>query len=227
MVGSQVNTPQFNWWIGRLREATKKLSAYIGGGAARALYDEESIVAKQDFNLVWWDGVGKTMHKYPQMFHNWVTKQTSGCCGSNHELAKWDATVIDTCPNCHAIPEMSKHMTVCTHNRRQELFLQSVASILDCVSDAQSDPVLLDILDEYLSAQGSKSMSHYIHHPHSPCGLLVDVQDCLGWENFVGGWIFTLWLEVMAPCVYQAGRISIIKWGCQFVDSLLSLTHKQ
>ena len=109
----------------------------------------------------------------------------------------------------------------------RELYLQSAASILDCVSDANPDPELLDILGKYLSAQGSKPMTECVHNPHSPFLLLSEVQDCLGWDKLVEGHISTLWLEVMSPYLSDTGRKSITKWGCRFIDSLLSLTHKQ
>ena len=151
---------------------------------AQALYDKESVLLGCDFHLICSKGVGQAIYKYPKMIRNWITKQTSGCCGSNHELSKW-GDIINECPNCFCIPETSKHTTRCQHEGRWELFLQSVGLVLDCLVDAQPNPALIDILDEYLSAQGSKSMTDYIHAEHSPFWLLATVQDQLGWDNFI------------------------------------------
>ena len=84
-----------------------------GAKQARALYHEESILADHDFNLIWWDGIGAVMHRYPKMFRIWVTKQVSDSGGTKHELSKMDDTVVDECPNCQHAPETSKHMTRC------------------------------------------------------------------------------------------------------------------
>ena len=45
-----------------------------GSRAAQAFYHDESIIASQHFNLIWWDEVGAVMHRYPTLFNNWVTK---------------------------------------------------------------------------------------------------------------------------------------------------------
>ena len=37
---------------------------------------------------------------YPKMFRVFVTKQVSGCAGTNDELARWNEGVTDACPNC-------------------------------------------------------------------------------------------------------------------------------
>ena len=44
------------------------LERYWGAKQAHKLYRDKSIVADNDFNLIWWDGVGAVMHRYPKMF---------------------------------------------------------------------------------------------------------------------------------------------------------------
>ena len=83
------------------------------------------------------------------------------------------------------------------------------------------------MLDEYMSAQGTKTLSSCISSKHSKYVLLAEVQDKMGWDNFVEGRISTLWLDTIAPFLKQASRKSIHQWGKLFIDSLLSLTHKQ
>jgi hypothetical protein len=40
-----------------------------GYSAAELLYDEKDIIRKSNFHLVWWDGLGATMSRYPKMYH--------------------------------------------------------------------------------------------------------------------------------------------------------------
>ena len=56
---------------------------------------------------------------------------------------------------------------------------------------------------------------------------LAIVQDRLGWDCFVEGHIYKLFLQVMKPCLREVGRRSVDQWGQDFVKSLLHLTHKQ
>ena len=110
-----------------------------------------------------------------------------------------------------------KHTTRCKHEGWRELYLhQSAAStlILDCIYEAQPDLALLDILSEYLSAQGSKTMTEYVHNRHSPFRLLSEVQNRLGWDNFIEGRISTLWLEVMTPFLVQSGGAALLILCC-------------
>jgi hypothetical protein len=205
----------------------KAFERYWGAKQACKLYHDESILTGYDFNLIWWDGIGAVMHRYPKMFRNWVTKQVSGSCGTNHELSKMDDTVIDECPNCQHVPETSKHMTRCRHDGRRNLFLESASLVLDCLAEAQPEPELIDMLDVYMSAQGDRTLSDCLISKHSKYALLAEVQDRLGWDNFVEGRISTLWLDTISPFLKQASRKSIQQWGKKFIDSLLSLTHKQ
>ena len=207
----------------------KTFERYWGAKQAHVLYHEESILSGYDFNLIWWDGVGAVMHRYPKMFRNWVTKQVSGSGGTNHELSKMDVTdtVIDECPNCQYTPETSKHMTRCRHDGRRALFLESASIVLDRLAEAQPEPELIDMLDTYMSAQGNKTLSDCLTSKYSKYALLAEVQDRLGWDNFVEGRISTLWLDTVFPFLKQSSRKSIQQWGKNFIDSLLSLTHKQ
>jgi hypothetical protein len=135
------------------------------------------------------------------MFRNWVTKQVSGSGGTNHELSKMDVTdtVIDECPNCQYTPETSKHMTRCRHDGRRALFLESASIVLDRLAEAQPEPELIDMLDVYMSAQGDRTLSDCLTSKHSEYALLAEVQDRLGWDNFVEGRISTLWLDTVSP----------------------------
>ena len=198
-----------------------------GSKVAQQLYDEESILARNDFHLVWWDGVGAVMRRYPKQFRNWVTKQVSGAGGTNHELAKIDTTVLDVCPNCNYTPETTKHMTRCRHDGRRTLFLSSAAAVLDCLATTEPDPELMDMMDTYISSQGDVTLSACLPHVHSKFSFLAAAHDSLGWDNFMEGRISKLWLETITPFLKQASRKSPQQWGRNFIDCLLSLTHKQ
>ena len=158
----------------------KAFERFWGAKQARKLYHEESILTGYDSNLIWWDGIGAVMHRCPMMFWNWVTKQVSGSCGTNHELSKMDDTVVDECPTCQHAPETSKHMTRCHHHGWRTLFIESASLVLDCLAEAQPDPELIDLLDVYMSAQGDRLLSDCLINKHSKYALLAEVQDRLG-----------------------------------------------
>ena len=118
-------------------------------------------------------------------------------------------TLIDECLDCPYFPKTSKHMTRCHHNGRQTRFLESASHILNCLALAQPDPELIDMLDVYMSAQGDKPLSSCLLNEHLKYALLAEVQDRLGWDNFVEGRISTLWFDIITPFLKQASRKSI------------------
>jgi len=90
------------------------------------------------------------------------------------------------------------------------------------------DPLMIDMVREYVLGQGSKQMIDCIHTPSPELELLVEVQDQLGWHHFVEGRISKVFLEVMQPILLESYLfISAERWGQLFVETLLDLTHKQ
>jgi hypothetical protein len=48
-----------------------------GYRTARTLYAEKDILQKEDFHLVWWDGLDRAMAGYPKSYRVWLTKHVS------------------------------------------------------------------------------------------------------------------------------------------------------
>ncbi len=59
------------------------LKANWGYRAARELFYKKDIIRREDFHLVWWEGLGAAMARYPKMYRVWLTKHMSGLCGNN------------------------------------------------------------------------------------------------------------------------------------------------
>jgi hypothetical protein len=57
-----------------------------GYQTAQSLYAKKDIIRKEDFHLVWWDGLDSAMAGYPKMYRVWLTKHVSEFCGSNVQL---------------------------------------------------------------------------------------------------------------------------------------------
>ena len=58
--------------------------------------------------------------------------------------------------------------------------------------------------------------------------LLTEESDSLHWDSFLEGRLSTRWLDIMKP-VFLASttRLTPTKWGAQFINFLLQITHKQ
>ena len=89
----------------------KALEEHWGRNEAKRFFDYKHIVSANNFDLIWWDGLGRAMASYPKMFRVFISKQVSGWCGSNSKQSLWDTTISNMCPNCGSARKTSKHLT--------------------------------------------------------------------------------------------------------------------
>ena len=202
----------------------KALEEHWGRNEAKRFYDFKKIVSANNFDLIWWEGVGKAMASYPKMFRVFVSKQVSGWCGSNSKQSLWDTTISNMCPNCGSAKETSKHLTRCQHPGRVELFQISVKNVITCFEQANADVELITIIEDYLLLQGANNMVNL-----TPFGSkymsLSRIQDELGWDCFLEGRIPIELIEIVKTCL--PSRCSITKWGISLIKALLGITHQQ
>ncbi len=161
------------------------------------------------------------------MFQVFVTKHVSGWCGSNSKCSLWDTSISNVCPNCGLAHKTSKHLTWCTHVGRIAFFSKSVRDAIECHDHANVDVTLIIIIDTYLTGQGSITIESCVP-PNSPYMSLTRTQDWLGWDCFVEGCIQHILIKMVRPFLHNwLPRISITRWGIDFIKSLLSVTHRQ
>ena len=104
-------------------------------------------------------------------------------------------------------------------------------SIDDLVRWMCTTPVehnLVHMIEKYLLAQDTLTWSDCLRGNSPLLSVLADVQDKLGWDNFVAGRLSTVFLEAVSPYFTDPkARMNPTKW-CQTLQSkLLQLTHKQ
>ena len=131
-----------------------------------------------DFHLVWWDGVGKSMHTFPKLYRIWLAKHVSEFSGWNYQLSFWnsDHNPVRPSPRCGQYIETSMHITC---------YILSINKILNWMTETMADPLMVDMIQEYLLVQGSKKMVNCLHTPDADLGRIVKVQYELGWGSFV------------------------------------------
>ncbi len=67
----------------------KVLNVDWGYRAVEDLFEEKGIIRRQDFHLIWWEGPGTVMARYPKIYRVWLTKHMSELCGNNVQLYYW------------------------------------------------------------------------------------------------------------------------------------------
>lgn len=203
-----------------------------GYRTARALFHNRKVnrLDHSLFDLVYWKGMDKVMtSKFSRRFRVWMAKHVSGTCGVNHFLAKWDKKVEDRCPSCGLPEETTNHITVCTDSHRTHHFHKSVDDLESWLEDNSTDPILVELICQYLNERGSSSMVSIVHEswPRKYM-LLAKYHDKLGWQHFVEGRILSLFVE------YQRQYLRTIEtyrtadqWAAGFIERLIRITHRQ
>ena len=203
------------------------LDVHLGRRAARAFFDRKHIVMHENFDGVWWPGLGRALLDFPKRFRVWLTKHVAECCGTNLQLSYYNDAQSPTCPACDAV-ETTMHITRCQGEGRVDVLRQSVGRITEWMTSTYVDPVLVDIVERYLLGQGTLTMVDCLDYDASPYHALAAATDILQWDSFVEGRISTLWLDIMKPVLLEVrSRIPLEKWGRTFIGLLLQLTHKQ
>ena len=108
------------------------------------------------------------------------------------------------------------------------MFELTVRTLTDWMNYTGVDVILVDMIEEYLLAQGEKTMSECLRYSTEAYASLAGSTDRLRWDSLLEGRISSEWLLIMKPALLSSGRyLSPRQWGVQFIVHLLNITHKQ
>ena len=97
----------------------KALYKEWGRTAAIDLMSRRKIVSEENFDKIYWEGVGAAMLGYSQMFRVYVTKHVSHFQGTNGQLSRDESQEVDNvCPCCGMKNESTGHITRCKEEGR-------------------------------------------------------------------------------------------------------------
>ena len=136
------------------------------------------------------------MKSFPKLFRSFVTKQTSKFCGTNRQLSRINPSVRNVCPSCGRDDESFKHIR-CNKPGRRQMLEYTVDKMATWMSSTNVDQQLQAMITSYLLAQDTKLMLECLRGNSLTLRALAEAHDRLGWDNFVEGRIYTLFLEVV------------------------------
>ena len=96
------------------------------------------------------------------------------------------------------------------------------------MTDTRVDTVLVDMVEDFLFAQGQRPMVECLSIQTPEYVNLAGVCDRIGYSRLVEGRIASMSLKGIRPMLKEVGlRLSPQRWGRDFVAKLLNITHKQ
>jgi hypothetical protein len=100
------------------RSPWQALKADWGYHAALKLNDAMDIIWREDFHLIWWEGLRATMSSYPKMYQVWLTKLVSDVCRNNVQQFHWSKGMhLPKCESCGTHNKYIMHICHCKCNK--------------------------------------------------------------------------------------------------------------
>ena len=112
------------------------------------------------------------------------------------------------------------------------MFKLSVASLISWMAETQVDPVITEMVRSYLLAQGECTMQDFVilELKEPEYQQLAQETDSLRWDCFIEGRATKLWIDIVivTPQLKESQLfLSPNRWGLQFLEYLLVITHRQ
>ena len=207
----------------------KSIYHWWGFKIAREFFHIKGIINEAHFDLIHWDGMGSAMKTFPTMFRRWIAKHVCGFCGCNAHLSHYVEGLENVCQACNARGETTAHITICPDNEQSKLYKVSVDALVSWMDSYETDPVLMCLIERYLRARGSSTMSDI-----APEGLDVKYEifikwhKRLGWQNFIEGRFLSFLVQLQREylCDRETWRTAE-SWDRGLIEQLLRITHRQ
>ena len=224
-------------------EMSENLARWRSNMVARTYYSskkERSRISRENFKLVYWEGMGRHTKTKLRRYQDWLTKQANGACACHGHLLKWlrkdgDREIKDECPCCGR-PEPSTHVTRCEVPDRKALFMDSVSKVEQWLQKNTTEPGLQRMLVSYLKERGTAQMSDLLpqpvqgtlHQMMNRYAKIAEVQDRLGWDCLLEGRIPLIFVQHQHEHIKSTqNQMTSKRWAEGIIQQLTGVVDKQ
>jgi hypothetical protein len=189
IAGGHVITGDFPFEVVKIKISGKRvcgsprqaLESDWGYRSARELFHDKDILCKDDFHLVWWDGLADTMARYPKMYRVWMTKHVSGFCGNNVQQYYWSrGDHSSKCEFCGKEDEYTSHICRCEDPGRDSMFRTSVSELTGWIVKTLGENSIASTVEGYLLSRGRVTMESCQHGTDNNLLIVCRESDRLG-----------------------------------------------
>ncbi len=143
---------------------------------------------KEDFHLVWWDGLRATMSGYPKMYRVWLTKHVSKFCGRNIQQFYWSKDLHSPkCDSCGVQDEYTMHICRCKDPGRDQLFHLTINELHSWIESTLGNRAVAMMIGAYLHARREITMQSLVN---DTCADMITVSkhsNRLSWDSLLEG----------------------------------------
>lgn len=208
-------------------ECGAEIRYQIGKRQARRFYISQLGWHAQVFDNIDWKARDRALEGTPDMFRQWLFKQSSGWCASGKNMGRWYNSEFTSCPNCNVKQEDAAHLLHCSDAGRYSLFRSEVNKLTQWLGMSHTDPDLARILPQYLLQRGQETLSAVDHLPQEYRHFAFE-QDLIGWDRFLLGQVSgQLRLIQYSHLLNSRSIMSVDDWLSAFISRLFHITHGQ
>lgn len=182
--------------------------------------------SREAFRSVDWRRLDDCLGSKPQMYRQWLSKQSSGFCGTQYMVARWDSSRDGRCPNCGA-KEKAQHLMQCPDADRTRLLEVMADDFGRWLSTNHGHPELVYWIPRYIKLRGTRRLEEMPRLTHA-FQLVARSQDLIPWRSFMEGKVATALFRLQEHYLtVSPSRLTIASWARQFLSRLLQITHAQ
>ena len=209
-----------------ISDASSSIRFALGRLDAERFYTKELGWSSRTFNLVDWETLDATLAGKSQMYKLWLAKQSSGCCGTQAMVSRWDPSRTNRCPDC-GHEEHSEHLLRCPDHNRTRLLREQTRELQSWMHAAGGHRDLCYWIPKFILLRNTRRLASLPHLPRSMRSIARDIDE-IGWINFVEGKVPSSLFALQRTCTPSARRhLSAASWAKGFLSRLLHLAHSQ
>ena len=173
-----------------LRNTVNEIRDHCTGTAAKAYWKNKGSIGTASTDEVDWYSTGIALHETPTERRRWITKHTTGWCGVNRNMVRWEMADVHACPRCGKEQETAPHVWVCPSESARKVWETAEVDMGKWLARLKTSPQVARVLRSRIRswrANTRKDPLHFITFP----GLreAVGAQDRMGWKSaFEGRW---------------------------------------
>ena len=166
------------------------------------------------------------LDKKGQMYREWLAKQCSGFCGTQHMVSLWDSVRDGKCPDCGQ-EERAIHLNLCPDPDRVRLQGDMADELEGWLRKNFCHCELAYCLPRYIKLRGTRRLSEFPNLSPEMRKVAAS-QDLIPWTSFMEGKLSKeIFLLQNRTLVNSPSRLDISAWAKKLVSQILQMSHAQ
>jgi hypothetical protein len=218
-------------WIGGrkiCKDVAYQITDHIHGSKARKYWDDKRRFGLPGSSAIDWETVERAMSTSSFRRRQWVTKHTSGFCGTGKMMKLWKQRSSAACPRCGVEPEDVEHVWKCQDRGAKEQWTASLQELSDWLTQQGTCPdtkkLILGRLDAWRNSENPADQGPVPDHIQPA----LEAQDGIGWRAFLEGCFALDWVGVQQQYFnWQKSRRTGRRWAVALVRKLWDVAWDQ